>query len=187
MRNKSSLFFLCCIFFLSLIFEVQAQEDSLKLLSIDNTLSLNFPAKYKEQQYDLRQLREGRNNGIIYSLFISDEYKYTRIVNGLQLDSLYELIAFNTLQVYAGNPIESNSYAAKQGDLRGKYLYVESKKPSNPYIAEYYIYCVSGRIYVLSTTYLSTYSKEQIHQAKDFVNSIQFNEKLNYNDQLNRF
>jgi hypothetical protein len=166
---------------------VFAQNDSLSLLSIDNTFSMQFPTKFREEQSDLRQLKEGKSNGIIYSLFISDEYKYTRITNGLQLDSLYDVIVYNTLQVYAGNEIESSSYAAKSGELRGKYLFVQSLKKTNPYLAEYYIYCVNGRIFLFSATYLANYSQEQINQAKNFAESIKFNSKLGYTDQLSIF
>ena len=107
-------------------------------------------------------------------------------MNGLELDSLYDIIISNTLQVYTTSGIESNFYTYKFDELRGKYLYVQSTSKTNPYIAEYYIVCVSGRIFVMSTTYLNSYSDAQKQQAKEFVNTIQFNDKLGYQDQLNR-
>jgi hypothetical protein len=130
---------------------------------------------------------EGRYNGVIYSFFISDEYNYTRIMNGLELDSLYTIIIGNTLQVYANDVVEHDSYNMNFGDLRGKFMQVTSTSKSNPYVAEYYLICVSGRIFILSATYLSNYTEAQIKQAKNLGNTIKFNEKLGYLQQMNRF
>jgi hypothetical protein len=131
-------------------------------------------------------VREGKSKGAIYSFFCTDEYRYKPILNGLELDSLYDIIITNTLQVYTTSAIETNFYTYKFGELRGKYLYVQSTSKTNPYIAEYYIVCVSGRIFVMSATYLNSYPDAQKQLASDFVKTIQFNDKLGYQDQLNR-
>jgi hypothetical protein len=164
-----------------------AQTDTLRLLSFENTVSFDFPIEHSDQSYDLRRLMEGRYNGVIYSFFISDEYNYTRIMNGLELDSLYTIIIGNTLQVYANDVVEHDSYNMNFGDLRGKFMQVTSTSKSNPYVAEYYLICVSGRIFILSATYLSNYTEAQIKQAKNLGNTIKFNEKLGYLQQMNRF
>lgn len=167
--------------------KMEAQNDTLLPLHLGEALTLDFPTAHSDNKGVDKEVMEGRNNGIIYTLFISDEYKYRPIQNGLQLDSLYDLITFNTLQIYATSNVESDSYSLKFGELRGKYLQVKNNSSTNPYIAEYYMVCVSGRIFLMSTTYLSTYAEAQIKQAKDFVNHIHFNEKLGYNDQMNRY
>lgn len=164
-----------------------AQNDTILPLHIGEVLTLDFPAPYSDKKQEQREVMEGRINGIIYSLFISDEYKYNPIMNGLQLDSLYDVITSNTLQIYSSATIESDSYYTKFGELRGKYLIVKNTSSTNPYIAEYYMVCVNGRIFLMSTTYLKSYTVAQIQQAKDFVNHIHFNEKLGYNNQMNRY
>lgn len=164
-----------------------SQADSLTKLEFDPSLTLMFPVQHKVEQSDFRQILEGRSNGIIYSLYISDEYAQKFIQNNLELDSLYDMILFNTLQIYAGDQIEHNAYTYKFGELRGKYLSVESTNTQQPYQAEYYVVCVSRRLYLMSVTYLKNLDKSQLDQAKNFVNTIQFNPKLKWTDQWNKY
>ena len=184
---KMKKYLLLILMLASFQFQGLAQSDTLTELIFDPSLTLQFPVQHKVEQDDFRQILEGRSNGIIYSLYVSDEYAYKRIANNLELDSLYELIMFNTLQIYGGDAIQPNSYTYKFGELRGKYLSVESNNPSNPYAAEYYMVCVSRRLYLMSVTYLKNISESQIAQAKNFVNTIHFDPKLNWINQWNKY
>ncbi len=180
-------FGLFLFFLLGLLGNLFAQSDSLINFKFDSTLSLSFPNQHTNESGDFRQIMEGRNNGIIYNLFVTDEYAYTKINNNLQLDSLYEIILFNTLQIYSGEVIESTNYNYNFAKLRGKYLLVQATNSSNPFVGEYYLVCVKGRLYLMSITYLRNYSTEQIQQAKNFINTVHFDEKLDWESQMNRF
>ncbi|MBL0048297.1 MAG: hypothetical protein IPP32_09415 [Bacteroidetes bacterium] len=175
-----------CLLMAAPFFKLSAQVDSLVEYKFDPSLLLSFPVTHTKQSGDFRLILEGRHNGIIYNLFVTDEYNYTQIKNYIELDSLYELILFNTKQIYVGDNVESNSYTYNFGELRGKYLLIESGKPENPYIAEYYLVGVKGRLYLMSVTYLKNYSAKQIEQAKNFVNTIRFDPQLTRDNQLNR-
>ncbi len=176
-----------CLLMVAHFTKISAQVDSLVDYKFDLSLMLAFPVTHTTESGDFRLILEGRHNGIIYNLFATDEYNYTKIQNYLELDSLYELILFNTKQIYVGDNVESNSYTYNFGELRGKYLLIESGKPENPYVAEYYLVGVKGRLYLMSVTYLKNYSAQQIAEAKNFVNTIQFDPQLTRDNQLNRF